>query len=206
MDNIEKICKVCGTPKKLIEFHRSSISSDGYKPLCKLCKKEQRHQDYIKNRNREDTLNKLWKKTHKKEMKILNNRYNDKRKEYFKQYRIKNRKKRTEYQRNLLRKNPNYNISSKLRHRLSEALKSQNIRKTNKALELLGCSIEKFKEHLQSQFKTGMNWENYGKWHIDHIKPCAKIDLKNMEQQKQCFHYSNMQPLWALENQSKWIN
>lgn len=202
----EKICKSCNIFKKLNEFHKSSISKDGHKPICKVCKKEQRHKEYINNKDHQDNLNKLWKKTHKERMSILNKRYNEKRKEYLKQYRINNRKRRAELQKNRLKNNPNYNITSKLRHRLGMALKSQNVRKTNKALELLGCTLEEFRLHLQSQFKRGMSWKNYGKWHIDHIKPCAKFNLKELDQQKMCFHYSNMQPLWANENQSKWIN
>jgi len=48
-----------------------------------------------------------------------------------------------------------------------------------------------------------MNWENYGKWHIDHIRPCNSFDLSNREQQKLCFHYLNLQPLWGTENNAK---
>lgn len=48
-----------------------------------------------------------------------------------------------------------------------------------------------------------MSWENYGKWHIDHIKPCSKFDLTVKEEQYKCFHYSNLQPLWGPENSAK---
>jgi desulfoferrodoxin (superoxide reductase-like protein) len=55
---------------------------------------------------------------------------------------------------------------------------------------------------LEKQFKLGMNWDNYGRsgWHIDHIKPCASFDLTKKEEQLKCFHYTNLQPLWAREN------
>ena len=57
--------------------------------------------------------------------------------------------------------------------------------------------MDKCKQHLESQFKPEMNWENHGKiWEIDHIKPCISFDLTNIEQQKQCFHYTNLQPLF----------
>ena len=48
-----------------------------------------------------------------------------------------------------------------------------------------------------------MTWENHGEWHIDHIKPCASFNLLNEDEQKKCFHYTNLQPLWASENLSK---
>lgn len=57
--------------------------------------------------------------------------------------------------------------------------------------------------HLESQFEPGMTWENRRKWHIDHIIPCAAFDLTDTEQQRACFHYTNLRPLWASENISK---
>jgi len=68
---------------------------------------------------------------------------------------------------------------------------------------LLGCSISFLKIFLEAKFKEGMTWENHGEWHIDHIKPCASFNLLNDDEQKKCFNYTNLQPLWALENLSK---
>ncbi|GAI33061.1 unnamed protein product, partial [marine sediment metagenome] len=59
------------------------------------------------------------------------------------------------------------------------------------------------KKHLEKRFVKGMSWKNYGKWHIDHIKPCATFNLSEKKEQRKCFHYSNLQPLWAKENLSK---
>ena len=77
--------------------------------------------------------------------------------------------------------------------------------KQTSCLELLGCSIKEFKKHLESKFKDGMTWKNRGVkgWHIDHIIPCDSFDLTKLEEQKKCFHYSNMQPLWWYENLAK---
>ena len=73
------------------------------------------------------------------------------------------------------------------------------------AMDVLGCSIEQFKEHLSKQFKNGMCWENYGRWHIDHIIPVSSVkDENDVEQIRKVFHYSNMQPLWAIENLIKY--
>lgn len=70
-------------------------------------------------------------------------------------------------------------------------------------MELLGCPLDVAKNHIEKQFKDGMTWDNHGEWHIDHIKPCASYDLNIPEEQKKCFHYTNLQPLWANENLSK---
>ena len=77
--------------------------------------------------------------------------------------------------------------------------------KNNPLIYLLGCSIEVARFHLECQFTKGMSWDNYGYngWHIDHIRPCASFDLTDSEQQKQCFHYTNLQPLWAEDNLKK---
>lgn len=95
----------------------------------------------------------------------------------------------------------NFRLTKILRARVRVAIK--NGRKSAKTMSLLGCSIEEVKSHLESQFKEGMTWDNHGEWHIDHIIPCASFDLTDPEQQKKCFHYTNLQPLWATENMSK---
>ena len=63
--------------------------------------------------------------------------------------------------------------------------------------------MAELKAYLELQFTDGMTWENRGNWHIDHIRPCASFDLTDPEQQKQCFHYTNLQPLWAADNLAK---
>lgn len=100
--------------------------------------------------------------------------------------------------------NPQYKVAQNLRRRIRLAILKDGAIKSDATIALLGCSVESFIQHLESQFKPGMAWENYGPiWHIDHIKPCAKFDLTHPEQQRICFHWSNQQPLWASENMSK---
>jgi hypothetical protein len=55
----------------------------------------------------------------------------------------------------------------------------------------------------EAQFLPGMTWENRSEWHIDHRLPCAAFDLLNPVHQRACFHFSNLQPLWAEDNQRK---
>lgn len=93
-----------------------------------------------------------------------------------------------------------FNILCRLRARINHAL---GARKKNKTIDLLGCSGIELEQHLERLFQTGMSWENRNKWHIDHIKPCSAFDLNNEEEQKLCFHYTNLQPLWAHDNLTK---
>jgi hypothetical protein len=94
-------------------------------------------------------------------------------------------------------------IKNRLSNRIRDALRSQKQNKRNKTADLLGCNINFFKHRLESQFQKGMSWKNYGKWHIDHIRPCASFDLTDLKQQKLCFHYTNLQPLWSKDNMTK---
>lgn len=69
--------------------------------------------------------------------------------------------------------------------------------------DLIGCSIDRLRAHLEFLWKPGMTWENYGEWHVDHRIPCNAFDLTNPVRQRECFHWSNLQPLWAAENIAK---
>lgn len=95
------------------------------------------------------------------------------------------------------------NMTYRLRHILRERIRSalKGARKSNRTLGLVGCTIEQLKIYLASQFQPEMNWSNYGSyWHIDHKLPCASFNLADPAQQAKCFHYTNLQPLEAMEN------
>ena len=98
---------------------------------------------------------------------------------------------------------PNAVIRNRLYARLSIAVRAQEARKAGRTTELVGCTWAELRRHLELQFAPGMTWENRNAWHIDHIRPCASFDLTDPEQQKECFHYTNLQPLWAEENIKK---
>ena len=94
-------------------------------------------------------------------------------------------------------------VADRLRIRLNECLKRSGARKSAATIELTGIDAAELKEYLALQFAENMTWDNYGEWHIDHIRPCASFDLTDPEQQRECFHFSNLQPLWAEDNLRK---
>ena len=130
----------------------------------------------------------------------------EKNKEYKKAWDKQNADKRRIYERNKRKTDPNYKLTQNLRTRVRETLNGKS--KSKNTLKLLGCSVDFLKKHLENQFQPGMSWNNYGNpngdhsecWHIDHIVPCASFDLSDPEQQQKCFHYTNLQPLWAGDN------
>lgn len=98
---------------------------------------------------------------------------------------------------------PGQYLSYIIRKRIWDAMKNYSEKKKKHSMEYLGCSIEKLREHLEKQFTAGMSWENQGAWHADHVRPCSSFNLETEEEKHKCFHYTNLQPLWATENISK---
>jgi len=109
------------------------------------------------------------------------------------------------YQKHMYSNNPTIRLKMSIYSRIRQAFKAQKSYKNNKTSELLGCSVQEAKLYIESLWLPGMSWENYtvNGWHIDHIKPVNTFDLTDPEQQKVCFHYTNLRPLWATDNWSR---
>jgi hypothetical protein len=209
VNNMEtKICLKCQTEKVLSEF-RFRKNRGYYESPCKSCVAIQKK--LYTELNKENI--KEWEKKYKAANK---QRFSEKDKEYYRQnkdkkkaYQIKNKEKiRTTqriYEIERLKRDPHFRLIKRLRNRARKAIKNNIGKKSVSTLEMLGCSIEKCREFLESQFQPNMSWENHGVhgWHIDHVKPCSSFDLTNLDEQKKCFHYTNLQPLWAEDNLSK---
>lgn len=181
---MEKICNTCGDLKSLDFFHKRKRYKGGYINKCKSCVTD--YNIEYNNNNRE---------------KIKKNYIDNKeqKKEYQKEYKKNNKEIINQRRKIYFDKNPNAKMAALLRTRIYFAMKLKNSKKAYATKELLGCTIEFFKEYIESKFRPNMNWENCGKngWHFDHIKPCASFNLSDPEEQKNCFHYTNIQPLWA---------
>ena len=150
---------------------------------------------YQNNKEKVDLSNKMWREKNKE-------RYKKNAKKYY----IKNKliiiKNNTKRKKIRLKTDLNFKLITNLRRRILHALKN-NI-KSNSTIKLLGVKhVEEVWKHLEKSFKPGMTRKNHGKWHIDHIIPCSSFDLTKPEEQAKCFHYTNLQPLWASENLAK---
>ena len=121
--------------------------------------------------------------------------------EYGKKYFQKNKQKIYAREFNRSKTIASFRMRKNLKSRINSALKGNN--KSASTIKLLGCSIDELWNHLESKFESWMTKENYGLWHVDHIKPCASFDLRCPVQQLACFHYTNLQPLKAIDNLKK---
>ncbi len=163
----------------------------------------------LKNKEKIRENQKEYRKTEK--FKQKHKEYYLKNKESFKNnhsnYLQKNRKKWNKYLSNYinnrLKTDPDFKLRANLRKRLSRALKGKI--KADTTINLIGCSREYLIKYIESQFDDEMSWSAYleSLIHIDHIIPCTSFDLTKEEEQRKCFHYSNLQPLWANDNKSK---
>lgn len=143
----------------------------------------------------------------------------DKKRDYMRNWRLSNKdklkkyseihftySKRKEYKKKYQQEQmskPEYVLLKRLRSRIYVALKRGV--KSETTMSLLGCSIDFFKQYISEMFFKGMSWDNMGEWHLDHKKPCVLFDLTKDDEQKKCFHYTNIQPLWSNDNLKKGI-
>ena len=127
------------------------------------------------------------------------------RKESKREYRRSDKSRATsrEWLRAKLNSDLNFLLSIRLRVRLCAAIR--NGQKKGSAVRDLGCTIPELRSHLESKFVKGMSWETYGRdgWHIDHIRPLSSFDLTDPKQLQQAVHFTNLQPLWAVDNLRK---
>jgi hypothetical protein len=178
------------------QTHKKDIQLYGKKYYIKHKQKliKAKHKYRNKNRAKLRLYQKNYRLTHKRQIKKYL-------KSYLPIYYQNNKEKIYKQIKQKFKINPHARIVHNLRVRIRNVLKLKLKKETT--VNLIGCSTNKLKQHLEKQFKRGMSWNNYGKWHIDHIKPCFKFNLTKLSEQKKCFNYKNLQPLWAKDNYSK---
>jgi hypothetical protein len=99
-------------------------------------------------------------------------------------------------------RSPEQIIRQRIAARIRKAMRlyGKGARKHCRTHDYIGCTIKQFREHIQKLFQQSMTWDNYGQWHLDHIIPCKAFDLSKPDHQYACFHWTNLQPLWAIDN------
>jgi len=196
--NMTKVCSKCKQTKSTTEFNKDKHKSDGLNFYCKPCKAE-KDKKWVEN-NRE-TYNKGFKK------------WTDDNKVHYQQYqqqwRDNNRDKVNEHAKKAQlkqRQDPKVKLHQAVRARINERVKQQGTNKSKPTLEIVGLdSWDKLREHIESQFTDGMNWDNYGNkpgnWSIDHIIPISSA--KTEEEIYKLNHYKNLRPMWHIDNIKK---
>ena len=189
-----KVCNECGLEKSLSEFYKRTDTPTGYRNNCKECKLKNNHTWLKENKEKVSSISKIWRKKNKETIR-----------ERIKEWEIKNyrklRDRKNKRAKERRKEDPIFNLKNKVRCRLRKYLMILNITKKNKTFEIVGCTPEFLKEHLEAQFINGMSWDNRSEWHIDHIIPLSSA--KTEEELYKLCHYSNLQPLWAGDNLSK---
>jgi len=177
-----KECTKCGT-KPINQFSKSKKEKDGLQSSCKACTKLYHANHYKENKDKIDQQNKNWYENNK-EKRIA---------------------KITEYKRERRKADPIFKLIVNIRRRTNRALKAVRWSKSSKFNEYIGCTKKELDFHLTSQFQPGMSWENYGdglgSWSLDHIKPLS-LAKNELEIYSLC-HYSNLRPMWHIDNLKK---
>ena len=168
-----KNCPKCLENKELSMFSKDKSRRDGLYSHCRACDKARHDPAVYVPKNKE------WREAHKEEARVY----------------------KREYLANKRATDQLFKLKELLRSRLRNALEGK--KKSDRAVNLVGCSLEELKSHLESTFQEGMTWDNQGEWHVDHILPCVAFDLEDPVEQKACFHYKNLQALWKVDNSRK---
>jgi len=220
---MSKTCSLCHIEKELHLFSNDRTKTDGKYSKCKECKaigdKKYRVANLDKIRENSVKYYQENKEEIKEKVKQWCHDNPDKSKEtkalYYQQHREKmdaakkawhsdNKDKMkawaNEYMKNRYHIDMNYRIKSLMNKRIRDYIRY----KTKPTLEFLGCSMEQFKKWTEYQFDTHMNWENMGSyWHFDHVKPCSSFDFSQEADILECYQWTNLRPLEAIENISK---
>lgn len=188
----KKKCVECNIDKPLNEFHSSKRSALGVKPICKQCRHEMKDIESAKRTEKYNNDPEYRRKTREDSNRRARTKpYREKARKYF----------------NKLRKTPSHRIRTSLHARLKNILKGIGTKKSAFLKEYIGLSHKEFLKYLESTWTEGMNWNNYGfgpgKWVMDHIIPCCAFDLTVFENQKKCYHYTNIRALWWKDNNKK---
>ena len=219
-------CKKCSTNQSA-NYRKKLVNQIGREKLLRI-----RREKYAKNKDHVNKLRaarqklrrkhfneqtKKWQRNNPDKVKNSKKKYKSKPenknkiKEYNKEYKSRKnvKKRRLVILKKRLAADPYFKLQYKLRQYVADGLRNYlnlgiKISKKEKSNQLLGCSIESYKNYLTNRFEEGMNWgRGDGKWNIDHIKPIASFDLRILKERQKAFNYKNTKPMWSHENVKK---
>ena len=188
---------------------RISEQKKQYREQNKERIREQKKQYYQQNRERVNEYQKQYREQNKERVNEYQKQYREQNKERVnerqKQWQKQNNARIREMERLNSKKrrdtDPLYKMTRTIRSLMYNSIKKQGYSKRSKTYKILGCDFETFKKHIERQFTKGMNWNNHGEWHYDHIIPISSAQTE--EEVIKLNHYTNFQPLWAEDNLRK---
>ncbi len=204
-----KICGKCKETKESACFYTDISKSDQLSSYCKLCRKMNTKENTLKNKDRLVSWRKEYYIKNKSVLNLKSKAYYENNKEasygasklWLENNRESDRLRRSTRKRERRASEPLYRISENLRCRLKSALKSKKWQKNNQFNKYIGCEKNYLVMYLENKFDNSMSWENYGKWEIDHIIPLSSA--KTEQEMYELCHYTNLQPLWRIDNIKK---
>lgn len=200
---MNKKCSKCLEFKELIGFYKDLQKIDGLTSSCRDCLKKQRKlrldEPGQKDKFREINRNSQSKRRKNPEVKLAEKEYRNERYKSDETYRIKCIQAASLWRTNKRKIDPSVRAIDNAKRRLNAFFK-ENGRKFSRGF---GCDRKTLKTYIETRFKPGMSWENYGDWHIDHVYPLSIAIKETKESFIKACHYTNLQPLWASENMKK---
>jgi hypothetical protein len=203
---MEKKCNSCNLVLDISNFYKKGKYKEdiAYTSLCKICQKKKYHEP---NRERLNEYQKRYRSENRDKYLESKSKSKIKNKENIREYFLKNKdsiyKRINIWRKNKIENDEMYKIKDSIRKTISSAFRRMSQNKESKFSDIIGCSIDDFKSHIENQFRDGMNWDNYGYrgWHFDHIIPTCSAN--SYEELLALNHYTNIQPLWSHENFKK---
>jgi hypothetical protein len=209
---MSKICSKCGIEKEFDSFYKDKGGVFGVRSICKACDIIRRMEFSKKNIDKDRENKKLYRKRHIDKINEQVSSLKTKDPTYFarkaKEYRQRPgsayKSNRAKWDKVKRTQDPTYKLRRSTSNRISRAIKLRGFSKKSNTSTILGCDWETLKVHMESLFKPGMSWDNYGLWEIDHIVPCFTTDDEN--ELIKLNHYTNLQPLWKSEHLVKTVS
>lgn len=207
---MKKTCSKCNKLLPIYSFYRNKLGKFGVTSICKTCILTTKKSTYVDNK---DAILKQKKEYYAKNAEVKRQKrreyyHNNKsligtqKKKYYERNKTTINSKNRIWKAKKLRTSTEFRIKTNIRARLNKAVKHEY--KSSSAVRDLGCTVSEFKRYIETQFKPGMTWDNWGSvWHLDHKKPLSNFDLSKALQFKEAVHFTNYQPMLVENNLKK---